>query len=439
MTQPRPDVAVLLSACRDAGAVEAEALVDECEVYGVAEDTSGRSRRAPSYAWSCAVRVRDGAGREAVVTAAGRLVDGPAALAKAAMAAAAVAPVLSDGGPALRLDVQDRGLGILDLRLPTIEDEDRVETVELNMDGARGVVDGVDPVSFVYEEQRRSRHFAATNGIAVREESSTFTLTGTLRDRRNDGLVLVDRIESRHFADVASVPLGVDLARRLAGYRVTQARSETENGVVVDPLVVAQLLPALAPAFSAERIAAGGSFLAGRLGQAIGSARLHIIDDPGLPGALRTRSFDDRGVPPMAVPLLREGVAESTYLGPRLARQRRQRPTGHERLDGSLWSGNLIVRSGTRSRNMLLPEMGPLLALVDILDLSGVDLVKGTLDLPVRAARMEGAEILGGLGVLRLQCTIEELLRSVVDVCSDQERIRDVDACTWICQGLRVQ
>lgn len=438
MSDPRPDVATLLKACTDAGAAQAEALVTSVTTAGQVIDAQGRSRRPATHRWSCVLRVVGPKGGIGVARAAGRLSDGADALAAQALALANAADPDPDGGPPDRQDLSERGLGILDLRLPTIEEEDRVDVVESNYEGADGVAPGVVPVSFIYQELRTNRSFRSTNGVVAEEDSSSFSLTGTVRDDQT-GESYTDTIDSRHFADVASVPLGVDMARRLASYRVTADLPQGDVALLLDPLAVARLLPALVPAFSAEAIDAGRSFLAGRLGETIGSSRLHLIDDPAMPGALNTRAFDDRGVAPMALPLLREGVSGSVYMGPHLARRRRHRPTGHERQDGSLWHGNLIVRSGTRSRNMLLPDLGPHVAIADFTDLSGVDLAAGTLDLPVRTMAMNGPEIVGCVGFRRLRCTIQELLSAVVDVCSDQERINDVDACTWILQGVAVE
>ncbi len=435
MADPRPDAATLLQACRDAGAADAEVLVTEGTITVLSCDRGGRSRSAPRDTWAASVRVVDGRGAVGrIELSGGKRLDPRKAAQQALDRAAAASPDPADGPP-VRLDVPERGLGILDLRLEAMDDEARTEVIELNLEGAEGAAEGVEPESFTYRERVQTRSFRSTNGVVAVEQSSRFELTGQVRDTRS-GQVLTDSVHSRHFADVASVPLGVDLCRRLAGYGVEAPLPTGNVALLLDPIAVARLLPVLAPAFSGEVIEAGRSFLAGRLGQRIASSRLHIIDDAAAAGALETRAFDDRGVPAMPIPLLREGVCGSTYRGPRLARQRNQRPTGHERADGSLWPGNLVVRSGTRSRNMLLPDLRAHVAIADLLDLGGVDLVQGTLDLPVLALAMDGPQVVGCAGQRRLQCTITDLLSAVVHVCSDQQRIRDVDACTWILEGV---
>ncbi|MCB9777111.1 MAG: hypothetical protein H6742_00940 [Alphaproteobacteria bacterium] len=429
----------LVGAAQDAGATHVEVEVRSTTRRAYEQGQRGRGRSAPAERVWCSVRVRDRRQATGLWQGEPRVSDTAAHLAGQALAAAAATPPDPADVRAGRLDVPDRGLGILDIRQEGITEADRAEVLEMNVEGVEGLAPGIVPVGFSYVEDRIERVFATSTGQLSTELSSRFLLRGTLRDEQADGAELVDSIQSRHFADVASVPLGVDMARRLEGFRTPADLPTGTTTLVIDQIAVARLLTALAPAFSAIAIESGQSFVAGRLGERIGSTKLHVIDDPGLSGALHTRSFDERGVPPMAIPLLREGVVGGAYVGPAMAAARGQRPTGHSRADGSLWIGNIIQRAGTRSRNMLLPEKGVLVAVEDILDTSGIDIVAGTIDVPVRALSMDGPTVVGCAGERRLRCSIEELLLAVEDVCSDQIRIREADVSTWIVEGISLQ
>ena len=92
------------------------------------------------------------------------------------------------------------------------------------------------------------------------------------------------------------------------------------------------------------------------------------------------RAFDARGVF-LDLPIIREGVVGALYQDTELARELNSRPSGHEGPDGC-WPGNLVLRAGTRSRNMIFPELGPFL-LLDDLNVSGrwFDLQTGKLRL----------------------------------------------------------
>lgn len=419
-------------AAREAGAADVEVLIDSVQQRLFQEGSAGRIRGRARAESRVSLRVRDGRGGLGVVSAVDPAPLALAELANAAMGRAAQALPDPLEAPPERFDVSERGLGIFDLRAPNLEDGDRLEAIGQGMEGLGA---GLEAVRFVYQEEERTRFFHCTNGLCVQERSTTYSLEGLVRDRET-GEESSERLESRHFADVASVPLGVDLARRLK-VRRTRVPAPVDCALLVGPAAVARLIPALLPAFSAEAMARGESFLAGRVGERIGSGRIHLIDDASLSGALRTRAFDDRGVAPSPVTLLREGILSGCYVGAALARSRGVRPSGHERLDGSLNHGNLLLRSGSRTRNMLLPELGHHLAIEEILDLSGVDLSTGRLDLPVQVLVMDGPHVQGTAGVGRLQVGVVELLSAVTELCSDQERVRETDGSTWILHGVR--
>ncbi len=422
----------LFLAARESGASDVEVLVDEVVRRVFQEGSAGRLRGRSQAETRVHLRVRDERGGVGVATAVDPSPHGFADLARSALGRAGLATPDPLGGPPERLDVPQRGLGICDLRVPTMEDADRMDALAQSVEG---LGPQVEAVRFTYLEEQRTRVFHCSNGLNVHEASTLFSIDGLVRDRET-GLESSQRLESRHFADVASVPLGVEIARRLLVQR-TAVPAPPDCALLLGPGAVARLLPALMPAFSAEAMAEGRSFLAGKMGERIGSGRIHLIDDASLSGALKTRAFDDRGVAPLPVTLLREGVLTGCHVGAARARAMGGRPTGHERADGGFDWGNLILRAGSRTRNMLLPELGEHLAIEEILGVEGVDLATGQLDLPVRVLVMSGPQVVGTAGEGRLRVGVVELLSAVVELCSDQERIRETDACTWILRGIR--
>jgi hypothetical protein len=168
----------------------------------------------------------------------------------------------------------------------------------------------------------------------------------------------------------------------------------------------------------------------------VAHARLHLYDDGLRMGGLGTRGFDDRGVPPMVVPLIREGVCGGFYQGPRIAAQADARPTGHARHDDALWPGNLVVRPGNRTRNMIFPELGAFLLIDDVLDVSGIDPRSGRVSAPVRVLVLQGTAVVGSPGVCRLETTADALLMGLRELASDQQRHGLVDTPTWVVEGV---
>ena len=415
----------LVAAARAAGARSAEALVVE-SVSRRCEGAGGTVSQAADVRAHLRVVLQDG--RVGVVDGA---VDA-AALVAAAMASADLS--VGFPGPAPRLDVPTMGLGILDPRQEGLDDEQRASVIEDAKDDCVGVDANVVPGAFVYEEVVQERGFASTAAGVVGERSTRYRLTGAAR-LRGAGIDAVGSITSRNFAEVASKPLGVELARRAVLFGSSAPLPAVPVPLAFAPAVIAGLLPRVARAFRAELVDLGDSFLAGRLGRGFSGSELHIVDDAGMPGGYATRAFDDRGVPPVPVNLVREGTVGGLYQGVASAGMADVRPSGHETADGSAWLGNLVVRAGNRSRNMVFPELGTLVLVEQLQAVERFDLRTGELVLQVVPVRYESTEAVGVCGVQRLVLSVDELFGQVTQVLNDHVRLGVVDTPTWVVEG----
>ncbi|MEC8422544.1 MAG: hypothetical protein VX000_02140, partial [Myxococcota bacterium] len=120
----------LVRAARTAGARSAEALVVESRISRCDAAEGPVAHRTERTAW-LRVYGEDGS----VGTAEGTL-DAASLLAAARAAAEPAAP---GAGPAPRLDVPSRGLGILDPRQTGLQDDQRCSVIEDALDDCRGV------------------------------------------------------------------------------------------------------------------------------------------------------------------------------------------------------------------------------------------------------------------------------------------------------------
>ncbi|MDP6931778.1 MAG: metallopeptidase TldD-related protein [Myxococcota bacterium] len=366
-------------------------------------------------------------------------VSGPTAaeaLVTPALARARSARASKTGVVPERYDIPTSGLGLWDFRLEHITDEDRQEVVDNNDEGCRSAGSEVRCSAFVYDEKVTHRAYVASTGADAQESGTHYRLEGSAFLARDPGVCLTEVKESRLFADVGSVPMGVSLGRRLLSLKRKGRAPAGPLPLVLAPRVIAGILEHLAPAFDARLIQAGKSFLKDHLGTLIASPRVHLTDDAIMTGGLKARAFDGFGIPPIAIHLLREGVADQTYQAPEIAQTRGGRPTGHVDWDGSLWTGNLTLRPGKRSRNMIFAEMQKYLEVVDVDDFSGVNLSTGRLSLPARTIVAQGGQTEGHLGKIQLECSISELLSAVKELGNDQARYRNVDASTVVLEGI---
>ncbi|MCB9796886.1 MAG: hypothetical protein H6741_29645 [Alphaproteobacteria bacterium] len=337
-----------------------------------------------------------------------------------------------EAGPVDRYDIATRGLGLEDPRYKHIDDEARAEVLLSNFEAAEAV-DGVELTEVRYSDTALSRTYVSTRGQAAYCTETLYGLRLEARDRRS-GRHLSQNSRARHFAHVGSLPYGVDLARRLVDLRDTVALPGGELGIVLETRVMATLLELLAPAFIAPLRESGKSFIAGFKGN-LGHPRVHLIDDASLHGGVCTRAFDDRGVPPMPVPLIREGQLGGLYHDPESARRADVRPTGHF-TDGALRPSNLVLRPGNRSRTQMLGEV-PLSLCFDHIE-GGLDIATGSCRLSGPAFVLERGQRAGVVPEVVLEGHVTELLGAVVEVASDQEREGHVDCATTLIKGFPV-
>lgn len=99
--------------------------------------------------------------------------------------------------------------------------------------------------------------------------------------------------------------------------------------VVFDPQAAGSLMRALCGAVSGPAVYRKMSFLADKLGQAVASPLLTVVDDALLPHGLGSRPFDAEGTPSRRTPILEKGVLKSFLCDSYAARKLKHPLTGN--------------------------------------------------------------------------------------------------------------
>ncbi len=316
------------------------------------------------------------------------------------------------------------GLSIRDRRWEQLTDDDRLDVVTTAERSVRQVGRALTARDFAYEERLRVRRYLNSRGVALDESDTVFTCRGTVD---GDGGSRTGASSARSFSSVACVPVGAAIARRVADLAGPPVTRSGPVRLVLPPRAAAGLIDHLARLLDA---ASSGSFLTRATAL---DPRLHLQDDGLVPGGLRTRSFDDCGVPPAALVLLREGVPHARYVGPDAATGGRA-PTGHVR-GGGVCPSNLILRAGVRPlAQVLAGERGPVL-LVDDLPTDGIDDASGRFSAPVWGQLWDRGRRVGAVRAQVLEGDLGRSLSEVVEVCSDADRVEHVDAPPLVLDG----
>lgn len=323
-----------------------------------------------------------------------------------------------------------RGLEIYDLRYDRMTEADREEIFSENID--RLLVGGVvQPLGIWLNENASFRYFVSSNQSANHERSTRFTLR--CEAMLNDNAKTADSIQvtSRRIADVGSRPVGAELLKRLKAQSQVHPFPDQKHPYILEPIVVAAIVRAILPAFDGETLRDNRSFLCGKQGTKVGSSILHMVDNASLPNGIATRSFDGHGVPSNLLTLVREGVFQDNYISSHHAQNTNQRPTGHYDLAGRLSCGNISLKEGRRSRNMIASDIGPYLCLSQIKDPVNLNIQTGYLSFSAHTSFVDGEDV-KYVGAVGLQCSIFDLLGSIHEIASDHTRHEEVDTSSWV-------
>lgn len=422
----------LVDHAQSRGAAAAEILSVAWTARSVETQDGHRTTESQHEGASARGRIYLDGGRAAAFSA--RSMDELAGAIDAAVERAKDTPEDPAAGPAERFPIHPSGIGLYDRRYAMLEADQRAEVAKDLFSGASTeavVCTGAD-----YSDVLTHRVFVSSRGLRAKGSETRY-------DVRVHGRLLDGRFETsfhaagRAFANIGALPYGTDLAMRLTD--LTQDPSgppgTSELAVVLEPWVLATLVARLGPAFTADRMESGKTFVAKLEGQAIGGRRFHLVDDATMHGSLLSRRFDDRGVAPMPVPLVREGQLGGLLHDPETARRAGARPTGHS-MNGNLEHSNLVLRKGNRSRTQMLGEV-PVAMQFDRLE-GTLDVETGAFDLGGPAYILEAGKRRGCVSEARIRGDICDLLRGVKEIASNQQRHLNVDCATGVFEGFPV-
>jgi len=194
-------------------------------------------------------------------------------------------------------------------------------------------------------------------------------------------------------------------------------------GVVLDPEVSLDLLGLVAGMLSAEAVLKGRSLFAGKLGQAIASSLLTLVDDGRLPGALGTEPWDGEGLPTRRNVLIENGVL-GTYLHTlKTAAEMGVAPTASaSRGTGSnpgVTTFNLFPAPGDRSPAELWRMAGDGVLITEIMGLHTVDPVSGDLSVGASGVRIRDGELAESVDRMTFAGNLKDFLTRIVALGDD--------------------
>ncbi|HEX9495086.1 MAG TPA: TldD/PmbA family protein [Candidatus Limnocylindria bacterium] len=228
----------------------------------------------------------------------------------------------------------------------------------------------------------------------------------------------------RQYGAIDPEAIGRLAAERAIGKLGAQPFKTQTLPIVLDPYMGMSLLGALVPLFSADAVIKGKSLFAGKLGEAVASDEVTIVDDARTPGALRTAPFDGEGVATTTRTLVEKGRLRGYLSSLKTSKKMDQRPTGNARrgsyaTPSRIGAANFHLASGPTGPDELVRGLDRSLRITSLLNLHTIDPISGEFSLGATGDYLEHGERRYPVQGITIAGNLTSLLASIAGVASD--------------------
>jgi PmbA protein len=165
--------------------------------------------------------------------------------------------------------------------------------------------------------------------------------------------------------------------------------------------------------------------LEARLGEAIGSPLITMVDDPTIPRGVGSRAFDDEGVACGRTVILDKGVLKTFLFDSKAGRKAGYASTGNARRDGfrrlpSVGRTNLLVENGTTSPDEIMKSTDTGLWLVSLAGWwVGINPSTGGFSSGAKGLWIEGGEVIHPVKNVTIASNLLDMLAGIDAVGDD--------------------
>jgi PmbA protein len=195
-----------------------------------------------------------------------------------------------------------------------------------------------------------------------------------------------------------------------------------EVPVIFDPLTAASLWGQVAGLVSGYAVYRGTTYLAGKLGEAVASEAVTLVDDACRPAGLGSRPFDGEGQPSRRTPVIERGRLASYLLDTYSARKVGGRSTGNAARSASSAPGvgatNLGLVPGTASLEEIIADTSRGLLVTELIGM-GFNPTTGDYSRGAAGLWIEGGRIAHPVEEVTIAANFRDMLRGIDAVGSD--------------------
>ncbi|MCC6616328.1 MAG: TldD/PmbA family protein [Anaerolineae bacterium] len=323
--------------------------------------------------------------------------------------------------------ISDEDLEIWDARLPDVPATDkidllkRVERATLDYDPRIILADFCnygDSINHVY--LANSRGFAGQYG-----RTTVFSYLMGIARGEDGGMVNAFGMGASNFFDeLDPVAIGREAGEKaisILGGKPVETQTAT---IVLDHVVGAEILSALAQALSAGDWQRKRSFLLDRLGQQVGSDMVTLMDNGRLKRGIASAPFDGEGVATSATRLIDEGVLQNLMYDSYSASKDGKTSSGNAQRAGHrslprLGPSNFYMQPGHLTRDEIIKGVDRGLYVISVMQTGGIDPISGDCSMGANGLWIENGEIVGPVGGVTIATTLNDFLQNVSQVGGD--------------------
>ncbi len=289
---------------------------------------------------------------------------------------------------------------------------------------------------------RRIETAAATNGFFGHSKSSGHSLGVSVV--ASDGGAMERDYDHISKVRAADLPDPKEIGRRAAeraARRINPRKVKSQAvPVVFDPRVSGSMIRHLTSAISGPAVARGTTFLKDKLGEEIFAREISIVEEPLRPHGLRSRAYDDEGLPPAEGRLIDNGVLTTWLLDCASARQLGLPPTGHGARGlssaPSPSPANLYMEPGTLSPEDLIATITDGFYITEMLGM-GVNGVTGDYSRGAAGIWIEQGELSYAVSEVTIAGFLPDMFKRII-AANDLDHRTGIDAPTLRIDGLTI-
>ena len=223
---------------------------------------------------------------------------------------------------------------------------------------------------------------------------------------------------ARHVGELESLgAIARTAAERVTAFFGARKPPTGTCSVIFEREVAASVLEDVFSAVSAANVAVGNSWLVDRIGEAVGSERVTIVDDGRLEGKLGSSPFDGEGVATQRTVVFDQGALRSFLYDTYYARKLGAASTGNSTGNG-IGSGNFYLQPGTESLAQLIAGTKRGVLVLDTIGFA-TEHASGTYSRGARGLFIENGEVAYPVDEFTIAGTYGQILSGIDAVAAD--------------------